>query len=142
MPTTVNNPSTPQPPKQGTVRVTGTIMTEPNRMTSKNGHELIRFSILVDPQTGDDDKKTWWQATVMGNLESVFQSWADTKGNPFFSKFRYAKFTGLGTPNKPWESKGKSGISNEILITGVELQDGTYVKAEKKGEGSDEDAPF
>lgn len=141
MTTTINNPQTPQPPKQGTVRVTGTIMTEPKEMVSKMANRLLRFSILVDGQTGRDSEKTWWQATVMGKLADVFAGWADKKGDPFFSKFRYAKFTGLGTANKPWSNGDRSGVSNEILVTGIELQDGTYVKTEKS-ENEDEPAPF
>lgn len=92
---------------------------------------MLKFSILVDPGTGVDG--TWWNAMVMGNL-------AAKMGEGFFTKKRYAKFIGLGQANKEWTSAktGKSGKSNEILVTAIELQDGTYVKPDS----DKEDAPF
>lgn len=70
----------------------------------------------------------------MGNLAAQL-------GAGFFTKKRYAKFIGLGEANKAWTSKDgkKSGTSNEILVTAIELQDGTYVKPESADK---EDAPF
>lgn len=98
---------------------------------------MLAFPILIDGGTGDA-AKTWWNALVMEPLAAKL-------GMGFFSKFRYAKFTGLGTPNKKWTSKvGVDGTSNEILITAIELQDGTFVKAdrEESAPAATEDAPF
>jgi hypothetical protein len=117
-------------------RLVGTIMTEPVKRTSRGGRIVMNFKVLVDPGTGAPG--TWWQATVMDTL-------IDAIGEGFFSKFRYAKFMGLGEPNKPWknEQSGKEGTANNILITAIELQNGDFIKGAKPEASEDSDpAPF
>jgi hypothetical protein len=134
MSTQVNDPKAPRP-KGTTTRLVGTIMKEPEQKTSAGGRAYLKFPILIDPGL-PDVKGTWWNAVVMGELVELV-------GAGFFSKHRYAKFTGLGTPNKSWTGKdGKAGTSNEILVTAIELQDGSFVNTKKPGSGNDEDAPF
>lgn len=131
MTTSVNDPKQPRP-KGSTTRVVGTIMKEPEEKTSGAGRLYLKFPILVDPAI-PGVPGTWWNAVVMNEL-------VEKVGRGFFTNKRYAKFTGLGTPGKEWTNReGKTGKSNEILVTAIELQDGSFIKADAK---KDEDAPF
>lgn len=127
MTTTVNNPQKPFEKGKST-RLVGTIMKEPEQFTSKTGKDMLRLKVLVDPGLGDE-AKVWWNATMMLDL-------ANKVGPEVIKKFGYAKFTGLGS-SREWEKDGKSGVSHDILITGVELQSGQFIKNDKP-----EDAPF
>lgn len=130
MTTTVNEPKKTFESKL--VRVIGSIAAEPTEKTGPSGKTFMRFPIIIDSATGAEP--TWWNASVpMDLVEKI--------GAGFFSKWRYAKFVGQGTPGREWTGKdGKTGKSNDILVNAIDFQDGTSQTADKKK--TDEDAPF
>ena len=131
MTTQVNPPSEPRNSK--TTRVVGTIAKEPEHKVSKSGNPYVKLTIIVDNGI-EGATKTWWNANVMMPL-------VEKIGRGFFSKGRYAKFVGLGTAERKYKkADGTDGSSNDLLSSAVELQDGTFVRLDKKTD--DEDAPL
>ena len=111
----------------GTVtRIVGTIQKEPEQKTSGKGNVYLAFPVLIDDGAGT---KTWWNCKVMEAL-------ALECPKELFAKFRYAKFSGLGE-TRQWSKDGRSGTSHDLLVTGIEMQDGSFIRAPKREQGEE-----
>lgn len=99
---------------------------------------MFRLSAVVND--GVNEKGVWWNLTVMGPLMDKLK---EIGAEAVVSKKGYAKFVGLAT-HRPWKGKdGVERISHDMLVNGIELQNGTYVRPDgERGENADEDAPF
>jgi len=119
--------------EQTTVRVIGKIAKDVESHTGKSGKEFYKFSIVVSDGFGSE---TWVNATMFPELFAMVP-------RQLLSKGAYAKFIGRGS-TRPWTDKeGKQRSSNDLLVQGVELQDGTFIKGLRLNEQSkNEDAPF
>lgn len=112
-------------PKGKTTYLIGKIAREPELKTSNSGRSYLAFPMVID--TGVDGvPSTWWNCKIM-------LDYAEALPSGLLEKNRYMKVSGLGT-----HREGNNGkVFNDILITGVEMQNGEYIRSEKK-----EDAPF
>lgn len=126
MTTSVNQP---KPPSENgvTTRVVGTIAKEPERLTSRSGNSMAKFPVVVDDGAGT---KTWWNCLIMDNLLGKLPE-------GLIEKHRYAKFIGLGKQRSYDKADGSKGTSNDMLITGVEMQNGDFIQADKKEPGDE-----
>jgi hypothetical protein len=104
-----------------TTRVLAAIAKAPEQKTSKSGNTYIALTLLVEDGLGG---KTWWNAKVMENLAVLCPS-------GFFEQWRYAKFVGLGS-SRDWEKDGKKGTSHDLMVSGIELQDRSFIRVERE----------
>lgn len=132
MPTTVRNASTPVNNGE-TIRVIGKIAKPLVEKVSKGGKAYFNFLIVVDDQFGNT---SWVNATMFPDLHTQVP-------DELLKPGAYAKFVGKGS-TRPWtDNAGKQRINNDMLVSGIELQNGTFIKGLKEKEhGQDEDAPF
>lgn len=126
MTTSVNQPQ-PTRENQPTVRVVGTIQKDPEGKTSKSGNLYYDFPITVEDGLGG---KTWWNLRMMENLFTKMYE-------GLIKKHVYCKFVGVGGPREYTKSNGDKGTSNDLLVTGVEMQTGEFIQAERKEPGSE-----
>lgn len=98
---------------------------------SKHGKEYTKLLVLASDGTGNDK---FWNVTVFHDLRSILP-------DALFAKFRYAKFVGKGGPSDYQKKDGTAGVSHDMILSGVEMQNGDYVRVEKSKDG-DEDASF
>ena len=97
-------------------------------MTAKNGKLFIKFPVTVDPAV-EGGTTTWWNCSIMEGLLTKLP-------DGFLRKFNYAKFVGLGTRREYHKADGSTGISNDILVTGIEMQatgpdKGTFLQGDR-----------
>lgn len=131
MPTTVRNAKSE---KEETIRCIGKIAKAPEEHVGKqSGKPFYRFSIVVSDGFGSE---SWVNATMFPELRSQVPE-------ELFRVGAYAKFIGKGT-TRPYTGKdGAERISQDLLVNGIELQNGTFLKGLREKEpGQNEDAPF
>lgn len=102
-------------------------MKDPEKKTAASGNVYIAFPIVVDNAAGT---VTWWNLKIMENLFSKLYE-------GLLEKHRYAKFVGVGGPREYTKATGAKGTSYDMLVTGVEMQNGEFIQAEKPEPGSE-----
>lgn len=84
---------------------------------------MLTFPVLIDTATGT---KQWWNLKIMENLYSKLY-------DGLLKKHVYCKFIGLGGPREYDKNDGSGkGISYDMLVTGVEMQNGEFIQADKE----------
>jgi hypothetical protein len=112
-------------------------MKDPVEATSKSGLPYFKLSAVVND--GVNEQGVWWNMTVMAPLMSKLR---ELGAESVVAKKGYAKFVGLAS-HRPWKGQdGVERISNDMLVNGIELQNGTYVRPDGSKQTEDEDAPF
>lgn len=106
-------------------------MKDPERKVSKSGNEFVKVTLMVDPAT-ENSSPTWWDLTIMAPL-------ADKLPDGLLEKFRFLKATGLGSERDWTDRNGNTRRSNDLLVSGIEMQNGEFISNKKS---NDEDAPF
>lgn len=142
MSTTLENPKNEK--KGEKVRVLGTIITDPVTKTSKSGNPYTKL-VLATSNGGEvsGQNDVIWNLTVMDKLR---QRCEEAGYGGLFTKFAFAKFSGLGSKNtfvyKKGPKTGQDGVSFDLLVDSITMPDGNIIYQSDKKPRADEDAPF